>query len=122
MCRIICVALRPCMMRKKVKDLIKRSMRLAVAPRDVGFYLFHGLSWDSTLTLYGLPLVRQRTRGSITIGPGWTACSVARHNSIGVFQPVILQVTTPEGRIRIGAKRGHVGMHRLVSNLRGDRR
>lgn len=92
-----------------VKKLIKRSIRLTAAPRDLAFCLLHGLRWDPTCLLHGLPLVRQRTRGSITIGPGWTACSDARHNSIGVFQRVILRVTTREGRIRIGQNVGMSG-------------
>jgi acetyltransferase-like isoleucine patch superfamily enzyme len=71
--------------------------------------MVRGLRWHPSWTLYGLPLVRQARRGCIVVGPHWTACSVARHNSIGVFQPVILRVTTPTGRIQVGRNVGMSG-------------
>jgi len=69
------------------------------------YFLFasrRGLKWDRSWKWYGIPIITQRTRGSIQIGKRWLACSTSKRNSIGVVHPVILRTVTPVAKIRIG--------------------
>ena len=73
------------------------------------FCAIKGLHWHYSWRLWRLPLVQTYTRGSITIGKDFVACSDPRHNSIGVFQHVVLKTLRPEAKIAIGENVGVSG-------------
>jgi acetyltransferase-like isoleucine patch superfamily enzyme len=92
---------------------MKRWIRCAgYAPfwvRDWVFCFVHGLPWHPSWRFRGLPHV-QRMRGSrlnVKIGTHFTACSRSSHNSIGVFQRVILKTNSPHAQLIMG---DHVGI------------
>lgn len=61
------------------------------------------------MRLLGIPLIQQSRRGAITIGSEFKAVSLARHNSIGVIQRVVIKALGPEGRVSIGNNVGISG-------------
>lgn len=90
---------------KDIIVLIRKLLYLPCMVRDVIFCLVKGLPWQKTWRFWGLPHVS--CRGKIVIGSHFTACSQASHNSIGVFQRVMLKVNRPDAELLIGH---HVGM------------
>ena len=59
--------------------------------------------------LRGRPTMIRRRGSTITIGERFTACSVPRFNSLGVFQKVYIRTCTPEAIITIGDNVGVSG-------------
>lgn len=96
-------------MNKQFKKLIWGFLIWARKPRDFVFCLLAGLAYDSSWIFWGLPLVYQKRRGSITAGQNLILCSSPKYNSIGVFQKVVLKTLTPEARIEIGKNVGMSG-------------
>jgi len=87
-------------------------LTLAYVPwwlRDASLCLLWGLPWHPTWRFYGLPRIQTRTRGSIRIGPHFSANSHWRYNTIGIFQPVTLKTVTYEATITIGRNVGVSG-------------
>ena len=100
---------------------MKRLLRIILnnIPTTVYFLFSYGkgLSWDRSWIWHGLPIITQRTRGSIQIGKRWIACSSAKNNSIGVIQPVILRTMTPKAKIYIGDNVGMSGCAIVARDL-----
>lgn len=62
-----------------------------------------GLTWNCDWRFYGLPFISLASRGtSIVIGRRFIACSDVKHNSLGVFQPVIIKTVAHGAKITIG--------------------
>lgn len=57
---------------------------------------------DRSWVFFGRPVIIRRKKSSIVIGRRFTACSSIRHNSIGVFQPVLIRTCLPGAEIVIG--------------------
>jgi acetyltransferase-like isoleucine patch superfamily enzyme len=94
----------------KQKKLIFAIMYVPYIPRDILFCWWKGLRWSAAWRLYGLPLISVKGRGSsIVIGRQWVACSDAKHNSLGVFQRVILKTVGHGAKIVIGDDVGMSG-------------
>ncbi|MDL1983070.1 MAG: acyltransferase [Deltaproteobacteria bacterium] len=87
---------------RKQKDLILDLFYWPHIPVDYLFCIWKGLSWYPSWRFWGLPLIQMRKRGSIRIGSHFVACSNPRHNSLGVFQRVILKTLRPGARIIVG--------------------
>lgn len=94
----------------KTRESIRRGLRVIYWPRDSLFCTLTGLKWHPSWTLHGLPIITQYGKHQIQIGENFIACSQARHNSIGVFQPVVIRAITPEARVRIGTNTGLSGV------------
>ena len=92
------------------KRLIFAIMYVPYIPRDILFCWWKGLRWSADWRLYGLPLISVRGMGSsIVIGRQWVACSDPKHNSLGVFQHVILKTVGHGAKIVIGDDVGMSG-------------
>ena len=77
--------------------------------RDIIFCIFKGLRWDSSWRFNWLPIIYTNKRGSIFIGNNFTCTSSQYHNSIGVFQKVILKALKKDSVIKIGNNVGISG-------------
>lgn len=97
------------MLSARTKAKIVRLLYRPRIPRDLIFCWYYGLSWDASWRFYGLPDVRMRERGSITIGRDFLAVSCSRNNVLGVFQKVTLTASTRAARITIGNNVGISG-------------
>jgi acetyltransferase-like isoleucine patch superfamily enzyme len=83
----------------------KNILNLFYSPKmliDFVFCLKNGLKWDPTWRYYGYPVVKMHKRGSISIGRNFVAVSSNAHNSIGIFQRVVIKTVRPDARILIG--------------------
>ena len=78
-------------------------------PRDCVFCWVKGLPYDPTWRFVGLPRIRLRKRGSLSIGKAFTSISRSSGNSIGLNQAVLLRTLTPNAEIRIGDRVGVSG-------------
>jgi acetyltransferase-like isoleucine patch superfamily enzyme len=78
-------------------------------PRDILFCLVKGLKWHHSWQLWGLPIIQEKTRGSIEIGTLFHACSDPRRNPLGIIQKVILKTLRPGAQIIIGDNFGISG-------------
>lgn len=77
--------------------------------RDQLLCVWWGIRRPAGMRLLGIPLVQQSRRSAITIGEDFKAVSLARHNSIGVIQRVVIKALGPEGRVSIGNNVGISG-------------
>lgn len=83
-------------------ELYFKVLRIGTIPRNWIFCSMHGIGFDLTWMLRGLPFIQKRLGAEISIGKRFIACSSHRWNSIGVFQKVMLKANTHEARIEIG--------------------
>jgi acetyltransferase-like isoleucine patch superfamily enzyme len=67
------------------------------------------MGWKPTWVFHGLPKVQRYPGSELFIGNAFKATSSWRHNSIGVFQPVILKTVRPTAILRIGNNVGISG-------------
>lgn len=77
--------------------------------RDCLLCLWWGIRRPAGMRLLGVPLIQQSRRGAITVGKDFKAVSLARHNSIGVIQRVVIKALGPEGVVSIGENVGVSG-------------
>ena len=68
-----------------------------------------GIRWRNDWVFRGLPLLRQKKKGQIQIGSRLFAVSKSTYNSIGVIQPVVISVGSPDAQIIIGDDVGMSG-------------
>lgn len=94
------------------KQIILNILYWPCVPRDIVYCWCKGLRWHSSWRFWGLPVISIRGRKSfMIIGKSFTACSEVSHNSLGVFQKVILKTVGHGASIVIGE---HVGMSGCV--------
>ena len=94
----------------KQKKTIFKMMYIPYVLRDILFCCWKGLTWHCDWRFYGLPFISSFGRGSsIVIGRGFIACSDLKHNSLGVFQPVIIKTVGHGAKITIGDDVGMSG-------------
>ncbi len=87
----------------KQKASIRQLLYLPYMLRDILFCHWKGVTWYSDWRFYGLPFISIAGRGSsIVIGRRFIACSDLTHNSLGVFQPVILKTVRHGAKITMG--------------------
>ena len=92
------------------KALILKMMYVPYMPRDILFCWWKGLRWHADWRFWHLPLISIKGCGSvITIGSRFVACSDAAHNSLGVFQRVIIKTVGHGASIVIGDNVGVSG-------------
>ena len=85
-------------------------MYLPYMMRDMLFCWSKGLTWHSDWRFFHLPMIRIKGRGSVlVIGRKFVACSDPEHNSLGVFQRVILKTVGHGATITIGDDVGMSG-------------
>lgn len=94
---------------KRLKRFVRLALYSPFMVRDALFCLAHGLSWQISWRFWGLPYVQNSPKGGIQIGTHFTACSALSHNSIGVFQRVVLNVNAPGALLSIGHNVGISG-------------
>ena len=94
----------------KQKKYILKLLYVPYMPRDIIFSFINGLKWHSDWRFWGLPFISKTGRGgSISIGRKFIACSNIKHNSLGVFQRVIIKTVSHGARIVIGDNVGVSG-------------
>lgn len=94
----------------KQKKFILSLLYMPYMPRDIIFCFIKGLKWRTDWRFFGLPYISVRGRGSsITIGHKFKACSNVKHNSLGVFQRVIIKTVGHAAKIVIGNNVGVSG-------------
>ena len=86
-------------------------LKILAIPRDWVYCSVCGIKYDASWRLYGLPILRKRRGARIIIGKHFKACSLAKWNSIGVFQRVMLKANGSGAKIVIG---NNVGMSGCV--------
>lgn len=91
------------------KSRIRDCLYLPWLLRDYLLCMYWGIRRPKGMRLMGVPLVQQSRRGAIIIGKDFKAVSLARHNSIGVIQRVVIKALGPEGRVSIGNNVGISG-------------
>jgi acetyltransferase-like isoleucine patch superfamily enzyme len=85
------------------KKFIFKVMYTPYMLRDIVFCFCKGLTWNCDWRFYGLPFISVAGRGSsIVVGRRFIACSDVKHNSLGVFQPVIIKTVRHGAKITIG--------------------
>jgi len=98
------------MISKSSKQKIRTILYAWRFPRDWVFCHFKLGYWSSSWRLYGTPLIQKHRKATLKIGKSWTACSDPRHNSVGVFQKVIIKVLSPGATVIIGDNVGMSGV------------
>lgn len=92
------------------KKIIFYLMYIPFFPRDLLFCWWKGLKWHPDWRFFHLPMIRIGGRGSkLVIGQKFVACSDPEHNSLGVFQRVIIKTVGHGARITIGDDVGMSG-------------
>lgn len=87
----------------KQKKFILVLLYVPCMPRDIVFSFIKGLRWHPDWRFWGLPFVSKAGRGgSISIGRKFKACSNIKHNSLGVFQRVVIKTVGHGAKIVIG--------------------
>ena len=97
-------------MKEKLKSLLSPRQKKFILsctyswrwPWNFFFCKVKGLPWHHSWKFWGMPIVQTKRRGSIRIGKNFVACSNPKHNSLGVFQKVILKTLRPDATITIG--------------------
>jgi len=69
----------------------------------------HGVVFNHTPELYGLPIVSMEPNSEIVLSDGVILCSDSRFTALGVAHPVILRTLRPNARIAIGVDTGISG-------------
>lgn len=93
----------------KYKNTIRQILYSPRYLRDIPFCYFKLRNWDPTWRFWKLPLIYKHRKAQINIGKSFIACSNPKHNSIGVFQKVIIKALSPEAEIKIGNNVGVSG-------------
>lgn len=65
--------------------------------------------WNSSWRLYGFPVFEKHKKASIIIGEKLFAMSTSKHNSLGIFQKVMIKATHAGAEIIIGDNLGISG-------------
>lgn len=86
----------------KYKKIGKLIIRLLHAPGDWAYCKLHGLQWKFGWRFYGFPCIRKSCNSTIIIGKKFFATSKMYGNSIGVFQPVLINAFGNGSTIEIG--------------------
>ncbi len=92
---------------KSTKQTIRNVLYSWRYPRDIIYCMIKLGTWSPTWRIYGTPLIKKHRESTLTIGRFWTACSDARHNSLGVFQKTTIKLLRKGATVTIG---DHVGM------------
>lgn len=94
---------------KKITTIIKNQKKVIFKllysfrwPRDWFFCKIKGISWHHSSIFWGLPIIQTYKHGAINFGQKCVLCSDPRHNSLGVFQKVIIKTIGQNARITIG--------------------
>lgn len=78
-------------------------------PRDIVYSLLTLGYWKSSWRFFGTPLIHRHRRAKILIGENVLMCSDPKHNSLGVFQKVIVKAIRAKAELIIGSNVGMSG-------------
>ncbi len=98
-------------------------MHWLLKPYYCAYCVLSGVGWKWDWKLLGTPHFRRHRTAVVEIGRRFVACSLPFGNSLGVFQPVVINAGGRRSMIRIGDDVGASGctISAMVSVVIGDR-